>query len=83
MTRLSTTVFAAVLAAAAMTVSAQADEIEGTVQAVDTDMMTLTLDDGTVIEVVENVSLEGIAPGAKVKIITDVANAATSIEVMQ
>lgn len=70
-------------ASAAMLASAHAAEMEGTVKAIDVDAKTITLEDDTIVTVADDVDLEGITEGTKIKVTTGDGDVATSVEVVE
>lgn len=74
-------ILVAVAATFAFAGAAFAGEVEGTVKSVDPTSRTITLDDGTSFVVAQNVTIDALATGAKVKVTFDDGTAnATAVE---
>ncbi len=75
-------ILATLVATAAFVASAYAGEVEGVVKTYDEATKTITLEDAQVFTLAEGVTVEGLAPGAKVKItFDDATKAASAVEV--
>lgn len=75
---------ALLIASAAMVATAYAGQIEGVVKAFDEATKTVTLEDGSGYVLAEGVTVEGLAAGAKVKVVfDDTSKAATAVTVVQ
>jgi hypothetical protein len=74
-------ILATTLASLAFIGAAYAATVEGVVKAVDPANHTITLEDGTTVVAAEGVTIDALAPGAKVKVtLEDGTSNATAIE---
>jgi Protein of unknown function (DUF1344) len=75
---------ALLIASAAMVATAYAGQIEGVVKAFDEATKTVTLEDGSAYVLAADVTVEGLAAGAKVHLtFDDASKAATEVTVVQ
>lgn len=77
-------IIATAIATVAFASLAYAGEVEGTVSAIDMDNGVITLDDGSSYTAGEDVDLEGVEEGTKVKLtVEDGSDVATAVEIEQ